>query len=477
MIRRVLPKITMTRARRTLLAVLLALGGAMGVYYGYLSNSGEVVQIFDGELLGPAMVIAPHSDDEVLGAGGVIQRHLAQGDRVVVVLFTNGDGQYRGLFHKRAQAIQFGYLRQEESRKALRQLGVPEENVIFLGYPDRGLAQLWNHYWDCDRLYTSSQTGANRSPYANSFTPGAPYCGLSVVRDLEALLKREKPKTIYLPHPNDLHADHWSAHAFTLYALEQLKRQHPPDETLRGAQLWAYLVHYGRWPMPRGKFLKAKLSLPRSLHYTDTRWWSIPLTPDETLRKYRAIREYKSQVQYMPLYLISFARANELFGSVPTLKLFDDGSSQPEFWLSYPDPREHTLLGGIRGENDIRMVRLAKTPDDALVIEVEFFNPLRSTSAVFLHIKTIGGDGALPSTWRFVRSQGRLYLNGELLRDLRIAHDIHQRTFWLRLPLERLGDPPAIMLGAELLRGGMTISKSAYRLIELSPAPSLVRSP
>src|ERR1051325_3837894 len=39
------------------------------------------------------LVIAPHPDDETIGAGGLIQQALAQGSLVKVVVVTNGDGQ------------------------------------------------------------------------------------------------------------------------------------------------------------------------------------------------------------------------------------------------------------------------------------------------------------------------------------------------------------------------------------------------
>ena len=39
------------------------------------------------------MVIGAHADDEVLGCGGVIARHVAAGDEVSVTLATRGDPQ------------------------------------------------------------------------------------------------------------------------------------------------------------------------------------------------------------------------------------------------------------------------------------------------------------------------------------------------------------------------------------------------
>ncbi len=44
--------------------------------------------------LGPVdlLVFAPHPDDEVIGAGGLLQLALRSGKRVLIVFVTNGDG-------------------------------------------------------------------------------------------------------------------------------------------------------------------------------------------------------------------------------------------------------------------------------------------------------------------------------------------------------------------------------------------------
>lgn len=40
------------------------------------------------------LVVAPHPDDEVLGCGGTIARHVADGDTVDVLIVTRGDSSY-----------------------------------------------------------------------------------------------------------------------------------------------------------------------------------------------------------------------------------------------------------------------------------------------------------------------------------------------------------------------------------------------
>ena len=45
---------------------------------------------FDELPRGRVLVIAPHSDDEVLGVGGTLARHVARGDEVEVIVLTDG---------------------------------------------------------------------------------------------------------------------------------------------------------------------------------------------------------------------------------------------------------------------------------------------------------------------------------------------------------------------------------------------------
>jgi len=57
------------------------------------------------------MVVAPHPDDEVLGAGGLIQQAVAAGAEVRIVYLTNGDHNqiafklYNGSIHLKRAGI------------------------------------------------------------------------------------------------------------------------------------------------------------------------------------------------------------------------------------------------------------------------------------------------------------------------------------------------------------------------------------
>lgn len=72
------------------------------------------------------MIVVPHEDDDLLVAGQVLPEMYKKGADVRVVFVTNGD--------KFFTARQ----RQDEARDSLKSLGIPEDKLIFLGYPDGG---------------------------------------------------------------------------------------------------------------------------------------------------------------------------------------------------------------------------------------------------------------------------------------------------------------------------------------------------
>src|SRR3977135_1741355 len=79
------------------------------------------------------LIVAPHPDDEALFASGIIYQAHQRGLNVKVVLATNGDCQFPTI----------GPVRQQETVAAMGLLGLAPEDVIFLGYPDCGLNQLY----------------------------------------------------------------------------------------------------------------------------------------------------------------------------------------------------------------------------------------------------------------------------------------------------------------------------------------------
>jgi LmbE family N-acetylglucosaminyl deacetylase len=81
----------------------------------------------------PLIVIAPHPDDETLGAGGLIASHRALGLPVTVVAVTDGEHAY-------ADNAGLAKLRVTEQTAALARLGVREEHIVRLALTDSGVA-------------------------------------------------------------------------------------------------------------------------------------------------------------------------------------------------------------------------------------------------------------------------------------------------------------------------------------------------
>src|SRR5437773_5875662 len=84
------------------------------------------------------LVVAPHPDDEVLAAGGLMARILRQPGTVHVVVATDGEAGVN-----RTRAPDLGDARRGETRRALADLGLAPADVEFMGYANNSLANAW----------------------------------------------------------------------------------------------------------------------------------------------------------------------------------------------------------------------------------------------------------------------------------------------------------------------------------------------
>ena len=90
---------------------------------------------FDGTIL----IVAPHMDDDVLACGGLIAR-LPDKRKVHIVYATDGMKSPSPVIPWRDSIKpDLGEIRMRESEAAADLLGVPKENLRFLGLPDGGL--------------------------------------------------------------------------------------------------------------------------------------------------------------------------------------------------------------------------------------------------------------------------------------------------------------------------------------------------
>jgi LmbE family N-acetylglucosaminyl deacetylase len=437
------------------------------------------------------LVVAPHCDDETLGAGGMIAEATRRGARVTVAFITNGDGypmavsrEYRRLRLHPEDYQRMARLRQGEARSALAHLGVPSDHILFLGYPDGGIAALWNQYWRPNHPYRSRFTGCSVSPYRDGFRPGAVYCGQTLMGDVEELLRRVRPQWLYLPHPGDDHPDHWATHCFTMAALEELRGEPRPvigpvwpGQGWDSTRVFTYLVHRGDWPVPQGLRRGARLVPPAPLAHLDTQWSSLTLSPTAEREKEAALGSYKSQMAVMKRFLDSFVRRDELFGALPPEQLvgpitaitaFRPPSVEPDIaphlnvqWrTAISDTTRDTLIRGLEGSGDLVAVE-TNLSSDRLMLRVTTRRPLsrRLIYTIRLHPLGRGAEraGALTIPFRHRRCD-----------EPRVLADCAGNELEMSVPLSLLGYPSAVMVGADSSLGRVPIDRVCWRLLRLS---------
>jgi LmbE family N-acetylglucosaminyl deacetylase len=80
------------------------------------------------------VVVTPHPDDEVLGAGGLIQKALSDGVLVEVIAVTDGEASHP--CSAVAPGLELAKVRARETDLALRRLGWDDPVITRLGLPD-----------------------------------------------------------------------------------------------------------------------------------------------------------------------------------------------------------------------------------------------------------------------------------------------------------------------------------------------------
>ena len=358
---------------------------AMCIGLALLTGSACATASLSLESASRLLVIAPHPDDETLGAGGLICAACQRGAQAKVVFMTMGDGSAAaaGMLFGTARPspdhmVALGRRRRNEAIAALGVLGVNEDDIVFLGYPDDGLADIvCNRHWGPDELYTSKRTGHASSPYESTFTADAEYCVSRIVDDLAVILVDYMPDLVLVPHANDMHGDHWATYALAMYTIERLNYVE-----FTGANVLSYIVHAGpNWPEPWGYRPDLPLDPPRGRDSPSTVWIRAELTEDAIAAKLRALDKYESQVASMSAFLKSFIRTNELFCSVPVLDL----SSHQEFRRTHendapgarPDPRPFRVLPP---SGEIRSVVANRTDDGVVVTATLAWRPSPSVT-------------------------------------------------------------------------------------------------
>ena len=191
----------------------------------------------------PALIVAPHQDDETLACGGMIALKRSVGARVDIVFFTDGSASHPDCPDVKRDEL--ALIRRAEAVRAAAVLGVSRDRLHFMDLPDGELATL----------------GAGRFDEAAS--------------RLSEIIRNIRPREVFTPHPHDCWPDHEAGCEMTRAALAS-------------AGINALLLFYPVWlwhSLPLRRFRAALMHLAFRLDISSV----LP-------KKLEAIRQYSSQL-------------------------------------------------------------------------------------------------------------------------------------------------------------------------------------
>lgn len=204
------------------------------------------------------LMFCAHEDDDT--AQPEIVRAAVENDIPIhVVYFTSGDagGCDRYYMHScdPSRAMDFGEVRMAEARASLAHLGVPGNDVFFLGLPDGGMEQIWSNYPDSAKPYLSVLLASEHAPFNAAAVPNLPYARDAVVKAAEEFIVKYNPDLILTGHPDERHVDHRTNNWVVVKAMQNLLAQGKlsPDTQLVVDQV------YGPVPQKHAPYAYEKL--------------------------------------------------------------------------------------------------------------------------------------------------------------------------------------------------------------------------
>ena len=227
------------------------------------------------------LVLAPHMDDEVLGCGGTILRHVQNGARVTVAYVTDGrkghgpfPKEWTGAEVKKAED-DLVLQRKEEARHAAQTLGI--QRLVFWDYPDGSLRP-------------------------------APD-GIEKVR---RLLHDVLPNLVYLPSLLDVHEDHWQTNCLFSAAVSNFDERSSSTMSCRGYEVWS--------PVPANayvditEFVEKKME---AMRHCESQLKEMDLIrPMISLNGYRSLRFLEGKGYAEAFFSCSLADYRRLFDQI-----------------------------------------------------------------------------------------------------------------------------------------------------------------
>ena len=445
------------------------------------------------------LFLAPHPDDETLAAGGLIQEAIALDLPVRVCYFTMGDNnQIAALFTRRHPVLtpnalrSSGRLRQNEALAAATQLGLSTNDVVFLGYPDSGTLDIWNHHWRTAPPYHSPLTRANAVPYDTALTPGSAYAGEDILDDLVDVLRDFRPTHLLIPHPADHNVDHRSLYLFARVALWNLKAENIDPQIL------VYPVHFTQWPESH-RYQPDRPASPPSFLESGAKWMEYVLASFQVSNKLAAVRRHHSQFLHSSACLQPFIRKSEVFGDLPDLllpggvgsaetaeedttqfrpdgNLFRELAQESDSWNDIAN-QNTAEAGSINGFDNEFVHRSLSGDGVCLTLSFRFQRPISKLAKLSVRLFGYRSDtpfGEMPKIEIEASAEGILAVKDLDSKNPAAAVEPvpgAENEMIMRVPFALLGHPEKILTEAKLMKGSIPIDGVPWRAIDLSGAP------
>jgi len=418
------------------------------------------------------LILAPHPDDEILGCGGIIRHATEMQLPLRVVFLTHGDSnEWSFLVYRKHptltpnMALKMGWMRSQEALAASKLLGLFADQLIFLGYPDFGTLKIWHTHWRDRPPLRGRLTRVTSVPYDNVFRKNAPYKGEEILKDLKTVIHDFKPTKVFVSHPADLNPDHRALYLFTRIALWDLEHKMKP-------KLYPYLIHFKKWPTPKG-YRPANTLFPPQFPLGPVFWRTYPLNNEDIVQKKQALMDHKTQFKYSAPFLLSFVRKNELFGDFQTLVLSEKEFSSNvwregenlELWKEIPDElidAERSLFVGLGWD-------FIKLEDGHLILSLHFSKPLTETVEASLYVFGYRHDrnfSHMPKLRiRLTEFGYNVYDQDHKLSQGAVTLTRKPKQVVIQIPLKLLGDPQRILTSARTYFGEIPFGWTPWRTL------------
>jgi LmbE family N-acetylglucosaminyl deacetylase len=135
------------------------------------------------KLSNPAIVFAPHQDDEILGCGGTLIKKIQRGAEINLVFVTDGRRSHRKLISE----DDIKHIRTQEALRAIHSMGLSGDKIHFLNF---------------------------KSGELEKNLPSATRSVLNIIRLIQ-------PEEIFVPYFQDTHFEHRITHKIVTNAIKQ----------------------------------------------------------------------------------------------------------------------------------------------------------------------------------------------------------------------------------------------------------------